>query len=1296
MGKEKRILLLAVMVLLMGTNGYGEPIIFNPNGEKQHIKSDMTITGINDNIQFNTGNTKIDVENNKEIIINIEKADEIKTTAGIDLSNSDGKKGPNNFTNNNSIIINSGIGINLGKTGKVINNKKIEVKNGGVGIDITNKFSTFTNEVDGEITVSGTKLSYDGDKITGGQSSVGIKITAAGNPSGYNKVNKGTINVVGGEKLITYGDKKTVAEAVGVLLNGAGSTFSNDINGTINVIGTENGTFSGFQTKGIHVNNASASAINSGTITAERYGIGVSTKGEFTNKDGATINAINKGVGINSNNGGTAINEGKINVTNGSYGIEIAKNSKGVNKKEIITDGTGNAVRLTNAFFVNSGTIDAGKNGIAIQNIGKDNKGNPLNNTVYLKDGSKITGNIVGAEGIDVLGFGKGTYSGLDVKNYEALTVRDGEVKIENSSIGLEYNKGTGTYLTEANGKMDSHDYPNTKPEDIPSISGNLTISDSTLAINFKDSLTNKDLENPIINVGKDGTLTFEKGITLVLDSSDGRTKFDVYDALGFGTEDKLNGKIELGGEIDEVFNKTVVWNYYKDSNGHLTAERENYNNIVLKSQLNEFTSLLDKQEIGTTELGKAITELETLKTKEEFTKAVTQLSGGLHGYTADIAAVNARTLVNTMRDRALTRDYIKNRPVNSYTQDFVYIDNNHRLGGLMDVNYDEKGVLGITEKQILPNGRIGLVYGGSTGSAKFDGGESGSASLDGIYAGGYYNYEFNDKWSLNSNAGFVYTHNKVTRNVKIGNLEKETFKSNYPIYSVGLGTSLIYTVKDDLRNKAYFYAGIDANRIIQGMIHEDEDKNKTASEIAIRKGNVNDKSYYSIVPSAGFMAQNTGYIFDRKYRIGAGLNWETEIGNIKDGKRLNMKGISNEYKVETAERENVFSYSLFGALDLTENLAVNAKYSSIFSDEYDGDLISAGFEYKIDTMADNMLFGPIISALENRRQPSERWGGTFSIMLENEDDSDRTYYSGETFMGGGDYATSNQYKPKFTLSLNDKLSNWSYYFEGYWKDNDLIKTPKGNEQKQHASRLHGEARWSDSYSKGKYGINVGYRNETSNKSTLTTYDGAKRVQRGVHQLRVTPNFTYELGNGFTFGGGTTGIFEYNYTGEREGQFDYLMENQYGIVYTGFMPRWRVAVNYFREDRWIDNSNTKLGWSGGKYTYSEGPARYQLNQIRPSITYYFGNGGSFKVDARIPFGNGAWYSEDVTDKKAAETYEVRYGFMYYHPVAPGLTANIGGIFVTTKTKIKDHDKDNYGDINRSHSFRPSIGFSYSF
>ena len=1300
-------------ILVYGGNKNSKPVGIRINGGAKAYNGengiielkDMNSTGMQvlNGTAYNKGTIKLGDSDKKEY------AAQYSTGIKVDGAGSEGINegkitinGKDNVTSQGMQAENGGTITNNGKE-VIINNKK-EVKyskiyvSGSASSGMSAKTSgTAVNDKYGyiEATNKGTGIKVDGAGSTGTNKG-SILVTGAGSSKGMSAVKGGTIiNDIG--SLIQM-NGLTNQGAIGIDIQ-SGSTGTNK--GTIEVSAvkyTSAISSAGVGSKGINAETGKIIFVgdksNTSNAMAAKDGAEIFNRGtiDVSSKNSSGMFATGKGTRAENIKIDGNAETGKILVYDSAIGMKLENNAVGVNTgtiEVVETEKKGIGVTLKNSLFVNSGTI----NGVteAIKSMGG-------NNTVYLKNGSKITGKIVGADGIDVLGLGTGTYSDLAVNNYEALTVRDGDVKIENSTINLEYNKGTENYLDEANKNMNKHD---NKTEN-EAVSGNLTMADTTLAVNFKDSLTNKEIENPIINVGKDGTLKFEKGMTLVLDSSDGRQKFDIYDALGL---DKNNGKIELGGTVDEVFNKTAVWDYYMDSNGRLTAKKESYDNVVSKSQLKDFASLLDKQEIGSTGLGGAITALETLKTQEAFTNAVTQISGGVHGYIVDFAALNARTLTNTMRNRALTRDYMRKRPLNSWTQDISYIDNNHRLGGLMNVDYTEKGVLGISEKQILPNGRIGLVYGGSKGNAKFEDGANGSSSLDGAYFGGYYNHEFNDKWSLNSNANFVYTHNKVTRNVDLtygegeNKVENPIFKSAYPTYTVGMGTSLIYTVKDDLRNKAHFYAGVDVERIMVGNINENKDIAKDETGLAIKTTSYNPRTYYSIVPSAGFMVQNTGYVFDRKYRIGADLNWETEVGNIKDGKRLQLTGLDKEYKIETSKRENVFSYSLFGALDLTESLSVNARYTSMFSDEYDADMIGAGFEYKMDTMADN-FFGTLAHKIENGRPFSDRWGGTFGIIMESDDIDDYTSYFGGKGATSGDVATSNQYKPKIILSLNDKQSNWSYYFEAYHKTNDMFGGLKSGEKDHHASRYHGEARWNDTYSKGIYGMSFGYRNENSDKPNhVASYGARERIKRGVHEFRFTPNFTYNLGHGFTLGGKSAIVFMYNYDGDREGQMDLNTESQIGISYSGFMPRWDIAMNFYREDTWYDHSNRKIEWNKKGngiegYTYNVAK-KDQVNQLRPSITYYFGNGASFRFDARISLGNGDW-ANNIDGTKGNEGYETRYGFNYYHPVTPGLILNVGGTFLNTKTKNKDHSDEKYGNITRGYAFRPNIGFYYSF
>lgn len=1479
--QKKKLLLLSAIVLLMGTNSYGRlypkdgEVITQENiekhlGEKPDKNGVATIVSIAKNV-----GASVDEKVNLELlnsedgvlkkVINIASgsSDIATTNNGIIKATNNGGKGveivsiqSGKFVNNGTIGINGtgGKGINItGANVKTENNGTIEVNGGASGVVVSNDSAYFVNNETGKIIAIGenskgieiTKGTAEnkgiieakdgaiGVYVNGGNLTNSGKIIASGVNTDGVRIEKGNFTTDENSVIEVNGSDKLTSgksEASGVKVNGT-SNFVN--NGIIKVSGTTDGAYSGYQSKGININSATATAENKGTIIVERNGIGVGTKGTFTNNGGIKVsgsgiginvidsgNAINneiieadgKSYGIQVSAKGTATNKGTIIVKNGSTGITTSKvdgnttsytdiinegvievsgdnstgmqandNRKVVNNGDILVNAgkftsgmkaygknalaennknltiIGDGINTSNGMIAqNGGKVVNGKDGVvkasgkttsamsasgkgsvaenngkielynnaigmkiekdgiginsgSIVGIGKgvtlnsgifvnngtiDTTGNAIesysgtNNTVYLKTGSKINGKIVGNIGIDVLTLeGKdGEYDNLDVSSYEAITVRNGNATISNSTIALEYNKGIKDYLTTSESKLDEME-SSASSQSKAEGNGNLTLEETKLVIDFKDSLTNPNAtENPIIDAG---SLAFKGNTALVFNSSDGRTEFNLNEALG----------LENGIDIkDAIFEKTAVWDYQTDENGNIIAKKETYDNVITDNRLDGFAKVFEENRSSMSGdfFEKVVAELDTLETREEFNDAMAQMSGGIHGYTVDIAAINSRTLVNTMKNRAMSREYLTTRPVNTWAQDVIYLDGNHRMDGLMSASYNENGILGVTEKQVYPNARLGFIYGGSNGKAKFNGGNSGDISTTNTYIGGYYNYDFNNNLSLNTNFAFVYGHNRVNRKVNIGNFSEE-LKSHYPTYAMGVGTSAIYTVKDDMKNKASFYAGIDVNRIMQGNINEKEEiKIGSNDNLMVKNGGANEFSYYSITPSVGFMVQNTGYVFDKKYLVGADLAWETELGNIKDGKRLKMQGIADQYKVGTMERENIFSTSIFGQIDLTESLALNGRYSASISDNYNSDLVTLGMTYKMDTFADNFVVGPFLSGLENNKFTSDRWSGTFAFMFENEDDSDRVYYSQiDDSLSSGDYATSTKVKPKFTLSLRDKKSKWSYYFEGYYMANDFLKDTKAGEADQKATRIHGEARWNDSYSKGRYGFNVGYRNETSDKPVAHQYTEGERTTRGVHQLRLTPNFSYNLGSGFRLDMKTTGVFEYNYTGVRDGQMDFLMENEHYLVYTGFMPRWQLRMGYYREDRWMDNDSNKLGWDSTLKAVTEqvGPGRYQANQLRPSATYYFGNGDSMTFALRVPLGNGAWYNELGTDKKASESYETRYTVNYNHVVVPGF--NIFGelTFLDLKTKVT---KENDRKVTRAYSFRPTVGFSYSF
>lgn len=1185
-------------------------------------------------------------------------------------------------------------GIQLRNSGKATNDSKIQIINNGIGVYYSGE-GEFINKENGSIISSGSGskgiyLNAAGTATNKGNIIVGQdyensskQVISGAGAEGVNVNQEGAIFTNEGSVLVTGINSKGISMASGEALNNGiininsassgtylkGGVFTNSENGKIFVEGKDS--------KGIYL--AGGVSENNGDIDIRDSGIGVffTNNGTFTNENTGSINifgANSKGIYINGGDG-IAKNNGNLNL----YGESVAiynKEGNVINNGNITGNGIG--IKLENGYLINEGKIDV--TGNAIESIKNSN------NTVFLKNGSEIKGKIVGGDGIDILTI-NGEHDSLEVTKYEAIVIKNEDSKIKNSTIALEYNSGTKQYLEESKNKIESLE--NSKLRSSTS-SGNLIIENSNLIINTKDSLTNKNIENPIIDTQN---INFEGDISFVLNSSDGRNEFSLKEVLGLKDESILN--------LDKANLKTTaVWSYKKNENGDLIAKKKTYESIVNREEIKEFSTLFEKNrsDMSGDFFEEVVGNLDRLETIENFTNAMSQMSGAIHGYTVDISAINSRNIVNTMRNRAMTRDYLVSRPINSWTQDILYLNNNARLDGVFHGNYDEKGVLGISEKQVYQNAKLGFVYGGSNGRLDFN--ENGDITSKNAYLGGYYNYSFNNNLSLNSNFTFAYGYNKVNRKIDIGEY-RTTLLSHYPTYGFGIGANIAYTIEDNKQNRALFYAGIDINRIMQGNINENDNikVDTVDSTLMIKNAGANEFSYYSITPSLGFMYQNTGYIFDKKYTIGADFNYETEIGNIKDGKRMYIQGIKDQYKVGTLERENIFSTSIYGNLELNESLGINARYTTSISDEYDADMITLGMTYKMDTLTDNYITGPILAGIENNRILSDRWTGTFQFMFENEDDSDRAYYDVETYeLMSGDYATSMKMKPKFVLNVRDKKTKWSYYFEGYYMSNDFLKETRHNEREQKYTRLHAEARWSDTYLKGRYGINLGYRNETASKPVLSTYPSPQRVKEGTHQLRLTPNFTYNLGYGFNLDMKSTSILEYNYTGLREGQTDFLMENEYYLVYSGFMPGWTLRLGYYREDRWMDHDNKKLNWDKTLNEVTEIPdtKRYHLSELRPSASYYFGNGDSLTLSLRIPVGNGAWYNSFDNDKKSSESYETRYSVDYNHVVAPGFNVFGGITFLNLKVKNKDHSSSNYGKTTRWYSFRPKLGISYNF
>lgn len=1258
MGSKKKLLLLALLIVTSVsysktvTSGTGIWAAGKEGINKENEELIVTNGAIGINVKYEKEKEGTGINNG---IIKVTG----KNSKGIFINNTSNTKNKNSAKNENRIeVLNNGIGVyfNSGSDGNFYNNKEMIISDkDSKGIFINSKGNAENN---GDIFV-GYKVDENGQIVNGGAGAIGVQV----NNDSAEFINKSTGNIyiqgdskgiqVNKGKAINQGIiEATAKNATGVYMHGETGNFEN----------TNRIEVSGESSKGIFFGVDGGKVTNNGIINVTNQGTGVfSYKGKldgdkptpsknqnnFTNGKDGTINVYGKkSVGFlldTLNDKGKIVNEGTIN---------------------IYDQGTG--VKLGGTTFTNSGTIEVKNSGIAIESV-KD-----TNNTVVLKNGSKIKGNIQGNTGVDVLAVeGGGEYKDLSITSYDKIVSLKNENStddaiISNSNISLEFNSGTKDYANDELNKEKA----------------GLTIKDSNLVVD----LTNKTEGSSLVDTG-DGKLTLDGNMKIAFNGGNGEKEFNISEILG----DEIVAN-------NAKFESSAMWDYTTE-NGDLIAKKKSYTEAVGKSQLEDFGKALEQSENGEIKDGDFKTGLTLLGLLDasQFTDAMTQLSGGVHGYTVDFAAINSRTLSNTIKNRELNKDRLRDKALNSYDQEVAYINNHHKIGGLMNVDYNEDGVLGITEKQIMPNGKLGLVYGGAKGKAKFENGKHGKANMDNLYLGGYYAYDFTDKLTLVSNANFVYSHTNVTRNIKFSkegedSKLEQTYDSTYPVFGFGGGATLYYTPYNSLNNSVTLYGGIDWTKVVQGNINEDSDNAENKTNVTIKNLPADEQMYDSVVPHIGLSLSNNGYIFNRKYRLGVNVDYETELGNIKNGKKLKLSALSTPHRVETAERENIVSYSLNGALDLTEDFTIYGNYTKADSDEYDAERVEAGFKYKMDRMSDLFVTGPLLGNIENSKPYSRRWTGVASFILDGEDDSDKSYYTEQKEHSRGDYATSLKLKPKFTLSLNDRDTKWSYYFETYYMSNGMGMNLDKNERRKSESRIHAEVRWSDQYSKGRYGFNIGYRNEITSSPTLSQYVQRDRLTRGLHQFRFTPNFTYNLGNGFIFGGSTTGIIAYDYEGYRKGQTDFELENEYGITYNGLMPRWRFNVNYFREETWYDNDFRKPSVKGEV----EGDRRYQSNQLRPRITYFFGNGGRVELSARMPLGNGYWYNSDDNNKKTAEKYETRYGIKYYQPITPGLTGMIGGEILTIKTKNTDHGNSNYGKETRDYSIRPTIGISYNF
>ncbi|MCJ8342161.1 MAG: hypothetical protein MJH09_04815 [Cetobacterium sp.] len=1157
----------------------------------------------------------------------------LNVSGGNGVSVSSGK-----FENKGKMVITGGAGvyINEGNNSGVINNGEIIV-NGGKGIYITSKDpSKYPNSTPGN---------FLNNKNIVVEKGTGIEIN-----SGIGAENKGAIIVKNGLGMFsTYmSDKSTVGGVI------------NSKNGTILV---EGDVSFGMQAKGDKTLQDKVTAQNKGTIhiNGAKYNGGMRAYGEnsiVTNEETGIVNiisgnkyvangivAIEGGVGENKgeinaynsfavamqgNSGSTIKNYGKINLNNNSVGMRLDgiksgdKNSQGLdiiekfsigeNKGEIIKKDSSeinSAIELNGGIFTNSGKIDGGK-GIAILSKYGDK------NIVNLKSGSKITGKIQGNNGVDILNLSSGNFENLDIYKYDALTVQ-GNNNISNSTIRLVSNKETNKVLKELEKKN--------------KIEGNLTFKNTSLEVDLASENNNVIFADNVV-LGENMRIIF----------------------FGKGEKEYKLSNI-ISGNIDSsnlTLENSLFWESIED-NGEVIIKRKSFGDIIKDGRLISFANVIENErdKAENSKLYDAISDIEYSKNIDELNDSLSQLSGGMYGYLSDIILSSTKGIKREIKNRDNLKNSSNYKFVNnSYTQDILYFNSKEKFNGLIPTKYTHKGVMGLSEKQISLNSKIGFFYGGGSGTISFNEDRYGDGTFNSLYFGGLYKKNIGEYNLLST---FIYGNhfNDINRKVKFGSKTNYSFESTVKTQIFQLGLNL---EREFNKNNITFtpYISLDWSKINQGPIREGGNDKEDNSQVKMDSY----ADYYdSVIPSVGFTLLNSNYLLNRPYTLGLDVSYETELGNIKDNKRLKLKAFDSPYTVMTTDGKGKMNFSLYGDLNLTENLSLNGGYSAVISDELNGETITGGFAYKFNNLTD-MLPTYLAKELYSNKKKNGEWLVTSYIGFEVSDKDDYRPSSGYT---------RNQnpasYVPKFWANIRKKGSKIGLYVDGSYSDNTQIGDADVESKR---TRLTAELYYLDIKGRLRYGMNSGVRYESFNNLNGESF----------MSYRVRPNFRYRLTSNIQWYQSTMFRWDNHIAGPKENKTDFRLENEFGLMAV-INPKWTLNIFIFRDDRWYgknkDNKNLKI----------------EDTQLRPTLTYILENGSQVSLYGRIPLKSG--YETDIKGEGIqSKRYENRYGIKYQHKITSNLT---GVIDIATYNSHTDYVS---GIERRDQTFKGELGFIYNF
>ncbi len=655
------------------------------------------------------------------------------------------------------------------------------------------------------------------------------------------------------------------------------------------------------------------------------------------------------------------------------------------NSGDIFADGGVGIYTSSSSIMENSGTIIASK---AIVTSGGDD-------TVSLKSGSKISGDVYTGSGNDQLSIDKGSELNGNIylgEGEDLLTLdREAVIGNEESSYVIDGGNGVDKIIMSGkdseNGNRINGDILNFESGEIEGKwemdeisnldfgTGTLTIGkDSSMKVKMKGN--HDSIEGGNIKASKlvvDGKLIFDIGEVSKLGT--GSFKYKPGDTMSISTStgedaDILTSTYAWDAEIVDEVTETEELNSASEimafSALAVTADESSdttSSSVVFRragftsfasSENSDLAAVLDADYEANSDSDLSIlysnventlmsTDLDEVTAAENLNEALEDLEGSEYAaYPALTMSVsrafnkNISSFMDSLDSGSSVDEKASRLSFNPDEKTRQYVTvfgdfGDYDGSDTEGFDYDTYGVVLATDRELMSGSRAGISYGYAATDVDYD--DGGSGDIKTFHIGGYHRKE-EGPWTIKSSINFDYNQNEVDRVVYVGTdkYEPSADFDSY-VFSGGSEVSYDYGVEDWIIRPL---AGLTYSRIQQDSFEED-------TIVGVENGS---EGFNSLVSEIGVKAIKEFYLPKNQLKLHFGLSWLHEFGDIYDSQNLALAGGS--YSISGIDIEDD-SYELGVGIEVDTNSkwSYNLKYSYEGASNYDGYRVSAGFKYE-------------------------------------------------------------------------------------------------------------------------------------------------------------------------------------------------------------------------------------------------------------------------------------------------------------------------------------------------------------